>query len=181
MKKHILFFQGGAGQEDHAADEKMVASLRSHLDSTYSIHYPLLPEEAAPDFGRLKQIAHEISLREGEIILVGHSLGASMVLKYFSEVRRTKTIAGIFLISTPFWSGEEEWVQPLKLKPDFAEKLDQDIPLFLYHCKDDEVVPFVQFEEYKKRLSWATFRDIASGGHQLTQGLEAIANDIRSL
>ena len=80
MTKHILFIQGGAGEEDHAADAKLVASLRNCLGEAYVVHYPLLPEESKPDFGRKKQIANEISLIQSEIILVGHSLGACILL-----------------------------------------------------------------------------------------------------
>jgi hypothetical protein len=181
MAKHLLFFQGGAGQEDHEADKKMVTSLQAHLGSGYVIHYPFLPEDDSPGFGRLKQIAHEISLRADGLILLGHSLGASMLVKYFSENKITKNIAGIFLISTPFWSGEEDWVKPLKLQSDFAEKLDKQIPLFFYHCQDDEVVPFEQFKQYQKHLPWATFRAIPSGGHQFEKGLSPIADDVKSV
>ena len=181
MNTHILFFQGGGGQEDHEADAKMVASLQSHLGSNYEIHYPLLPNEEAPDFGRLKQIAHEISVSQEPLILVAHSLAASMLLKYLSEVNNTKQITGVFLIATPFWSGKEDWEKPLTLKPDFAERLDQQVPLSFYHCRDDQEVPFAQFELYKKYLPWATFCDIPSGGHQLDNGLKAIAHGIDSI
>lgn len=103
MDKHILFIQGGGGEEDHAADGKLVASLQKALGKRYDIRYPLLlNDESAPDFGRIKQIGKEISLIKDEIILVGHSLGASMLLKYLSESQVRHNIAGIFLIATPF-------------------------------------------------------------------------------
>lgn len=181
MKKHILFLQGGGGEEDHEADAKMVLSLQSHLDVDYEIHYPLLPNEELPDFGRAKQIAQAIAAREEELILAAHSLGASMLLKYLSENKITKKISGVFLMATPFWNGDEDWQKPLKLQSDFAKKLDQRIPLFFYQALDDEVVPLAQFDMYKKHLPWATFHEITSGGHQLANGLEEIAHDIQSL
>ena len=181
MKNYVLFFQGGGGQEDHDADQKMVASLQSYLSSEYEIRYPLLANEEAPDFGRIKQIAHEISVSKEPLILVAHSLGASSLLKYLSEFKITKTIAGIFLMATPFWSGKEEWEKPLKLESNFAEKLNKDIPLFFYHNHDDEEAPFAQFEHYKGLLPWATFRALPSGGHQFVKGLQAIADDIQGL
>jgi alpha-beta hydrolase superfamily lysophospholipase len=136
MNKQVLFIQGGGSEEDYAADAKLVASLKRHLGESYLVHYPLLPaDEAAPDFGRKKQIAKEISSIEGEVILAGHSLGASMLLKYLSESRVQKKIAGIFLISTPFWSGAEDWKQGFKLQENFADKLPKGVPIFLYHCR----------------------------------------------
>jgi predicted alpha/beta hydrolase family esterase len=181
MIKHVIFFQGGAGQEDYDADGKLVASLKLKLGSTYLVHYPLLSEEEAPDFGRRKQIGHEISIGEDDVILVGHSLGASMLLIYLSENKVRKKIAGIFLLSTAFWSGDEDWIEPLKLPPAFAERLDKKTPLFFYHCQDDEVVPFAQLAIYKRELPWASFREISVGGHQLDNDLTIVANDIKSL
>jgi predicted alpha/beta hydrolase family esterase len=181
MSKHIIFFHGGAGEEDYEADEKLVASLQSVLGATYSVRYPFLRNEETPDYGRRKQIGHEISASPEDVILVGHSLGASMLLVYLSENAIAKKIAGIFLIATPFWNGEEDWVKPLKLQSDYAEKLDKKIPLFFYHCLDDEEVPFAHFTIYRQQLPWASFREIPAGGHQLNNDLTLVAKDIKSI
>lgn len=181
MGKHVLFIQGGAGKEDHEADSKLVDSLHKILGEGYTIHYPFLPEGSAPDLGRMKQINKEISLLEGEIILIGHSLGASMLLKYLSEIEVGKKIAGLFLIATPFWSGDEDWKQGFKLQPNFADKLPKDVPIFLYHTRDDETVPFEQLSLYTKKLPSAIVREIPTGGHQLNNDLTTVANDIKSL
>ena len=122
MQYEVLFIQGGGGNEDYKADAKLVASLREALGNAYTVHYPLLSDDSSPDFGRRKQIGKEISLAKGEIILVGHSLGASMLLKYLSENEVKKKIAGIFLISTPFWTGQEDWKQGLKLSRRFSRQ-----------------------------------------------------------
>lgn len=181
MKRNILFIQGGGGEEDYAADAKLVTSLREVLGEAYAVHYPFLPDESTPDFGRRKQIAQEISSIKGEVILVGHSLGASMLLKYLSENEVEKKIAGIFLISTPFWSGDEDWKQGLKLQENFADKLPENVPIFLYHSKDDEEVPFDHLALYRQKLPQATVHEIASGGHQLNNDLTLVARDIKSL
>ena len=181
MSNSILFIQGGGGEEDYAADAKLVESLQKVLGEAYVVHYPPLPNESSPDFGRKKQIDKEISLMKGEVILVGHSLGASMLLKYLSESRIQKKIAGVFLISTPFWSGDEDWKQDLKLHKDFAKKLPKNVPIYLYHSKDDEEVPFDHLGLYSKNLPQATVREIANGGHQLNNDLTIVAKDIKSL
>lgn len=181
MNKHVLFIQGGGGKEDYEADAKLVTSLREALGEAYTVHYPLLSNESSPDFGRKKQIGKEISWIKGGIILVGHSLGASMLLKYFSEDEVKKKIAGIFLISTPFWSGDQDWKQGLKLHEDFPDTLPKNVTIFLYHCRDDEVVPFDHLSLYAQKLPQATVREIASGGHQLNNNLSLVAKDIKSL
>jgi predicted alpha/beta hydrolase family esterase len=84
MNKHILFIQGG-GNGGYETDKKLVTSLRKALGAAYEVHYPkMLHDETTPDFARqwLKQIGQEISSAADEMILAGHSLGASMLLKY---------------------------------------------------------------------------------------------------
>jgi len=179
--KLILFIQGG-GEGGYEADRALVNSLKTILGNRYQISYPeILSDESAPDFGWTKQIGREISKVNDDFILVGHSLGASMILKYLSENPVNKKIEGIFLIATPFWSGKEEWKAGLKLKSNFATKLPVDVPIFLYHCQDDEEVPFSHFGRYKREITQANFREIKNGGHQLNNDLTLIAEDIRSL
>lgn len=181
MKKQVLFIQGG-GEDGYEADLSLVASLQNELGEDYEIFYPKMPDdETAPDFGWLQEIENEMAKLNDDLIVVGHSLGASMLLKYFSENKVSKIVSGIFLIATPFWKGKEEWVQGLKLQADFAQNLPQHIPVFLYQCLDDEVVTLDQFVIYKQQLPWASFREIESGGHQLDNDLSLIAKDIRSL
>ncbi len=180
-KDNILFIQGG-GEEGYIADSKLAASLQDNLGDSYAVKYPKLQmDETSPDFGWLKQIGKEISLTQGQIILAGHSLGASMLLKYLSENDVKKKILGVFLISTPFWSGNEDWVQGLKLQEGFADGLPKNIPIFLYHCCDDKIIPSSHLSLYRQMLPSAIFREIVSGGHQFNNDLTIVAKDIKSL
>lgn len=182
INKQVLFIQGGGSQEDYQADKHLVASLQELLGEAYRVHYPRLPtDESVPDLGRIKQIGHQISRLEGELIMVGHSLGASMLLKYVSEIKvKIKPIA-IFLIATPFWSGDEDWKKGFKLAENFVDKVARELPVFLYHSQDDEEVPFAHLALYRQKMPWATFRELPSGGHQLGNDLTMVANDIKSL
>ncbi len=177
---HVLFIQGG-GEKGYEADEKLVNSLRRALDDSYKVYYPRMnTDESLPDFGWLQQIENEIMASSDGIILVGHSLGASFLLKYLSEKEVKNTIKGIFLISTPFWSGNADWIQGLKLNEDFNDKLSKDLPIFMYHCRDDDTIPFSNFIHFKSELSWVTFCAFEQGGHQLNNDLSLIAKDIKS-
>jgi uncharacterized protein len=181
MNHQVLFIQGGGSEEDYIADAKLVSSLREHLGSDYEVIYPALPNESAPDFGRTRQIAEQIGMLHDGLILAGHSLGASMLLKYLSENQIEKRIAGLFLIATPFWSGEEEWKQAFRLQDDFAEHLPPQVPVFLYHSRDDDEVSFDHLAIYQRSIPGAIVREIAKGGHQLGNNLQPVADDIRSL
>ncbi|HRP57213.1 alpha/beta hydrolase [Agriterribacter sp.] len=179
--KKLLFIQGG-GNNGYGADEALVASLKQHLGKGYQINYPKIQsDETALDFGWTKQIGLHIDSIGRDLILVGHSFGASMILKYLSEHPVNKTIEGIFLLATPFWSGNEEWQKGLQLRDHFADSLPDEAPLFLYHCRDDEEVPFSHLDQYRRKLNKATFRDIPGGGHQFNNDLFYIAGDIKTL
>jgi pimeloyl-ACP methyl ester carboxylesterase len=56
-----------------------------------------------------------------------------------------------------------------------------DVPVFLYHCRDDKIVPFAHLSLYARELPQATIRAISEGGHQLGEDLTPIARDIESL
>jgi len=181
MKKQVLFIQGG-GDDGYAADAKMVDSLKAALGNGYEVRYPQMQsDESVSDYGWPAQIGKEINDVEEEVILVGHSLGASLILKYLSETKVRKKISGIFLIATPFWSGDEEWVRGLILRQDFAAKLPGNTPIFLYHSKDDEEVPFEHLSLYAQRLPQARVHEIEKGGHQINEDLTLVAGDIKGL
>lgn len=181
MANQILFFHGGGSREDFEADKKLVESLEGYLGPSYVVHYPYLPNDGSLDMGRRQQIHQAILESDDGVILVAHSFGASMLLACLSEFDIKRNVAGIFLLATPFWEGSEDWVKPFKLRADFAEKLDKDIPLFFYHCEDDEEVPIAQFHIYEQQLPWAPFREIANGGHQFDNDLNIVADDIRAI
>ena len=181
MSKQILFIQG-AGEGGYEADQELVASLQAALGEGYMISYPEMQwDESAADFGWTKQIGEKIAKADNGLILVGHSFGASMILKYLSETTINKKLKGIFLLAAPFWSGGEAWKAGLKLKSDFADNLPAGVAFFLYHCKDDDEVPISHFYQYRKKLTQANFREIKSGAHQLGNDLTVVAEDIRSL
>lgn len=152
MNKQILFIQGG-GDGGYEADKALVNSLQENLGNEYNINYPeIKSEESKPDFGWTQQTDKKISKIKSNVFIVGHSFGASMILKYLSENSVNKKIKGIFLISTPFWSGNEDWQIGLKLQGDFADKLPNEVPIFFYHCQDDEEIPFSHLDHYKQLI-----------------------------
>jgi len=181
MKKQVLFIQGG-GSDGYEADAKLAASLQQALGNGYEVIYPeMQTDDTAPDFGWLRQIGEEIGKLRDNVILVAHSLGASLLLKYLSENNMSKKITGIFLVATPFWSGKQEWIQGLKLEPGFAGKLPENSRFFFYQCRDDDEVPFDHLGIYREKLPGASFREIESGGHQLNNDLQLVAKDIKNL
>lgn len=181
MTKQVLFIQGG-GNAGYAVDTILVKSLKQALGPDYDVRYPeIKPDETAPDFGWPSQIGEQIDKLEDGLVLVAHSVGASLLLKYLSENKVAKKIAGIFLLATPFWNGDEEWKRGLKLNSDFARHLPKNVPIYFYHNPDDEEVPFDNLNIYREKLPTAIFREKASNGHQFNNDLTLVAADIKRL
>ncbi|MBZ4191991.1 alpha/beta hydrolase [Niabella beijingensis] len=183
MSKQVLFIQGG-GDDGFTADAPLAASLQEALGAAYQVHYPQVQaDEIIMEVARqwLHHIDKQIAAASDGLILTGHSLGGSMLLKYLSENTVRITIAGVFLVAPPYWNGDQDWVQPLKLQEGFPAQLPKDIPLFFYQCRDDEVVPFDHFTRYRQQLPRSVFRELPSGGHQFNDDLSIVATDIESL
>ena len=184
MTKHVLLIQG-AGTGACEEDKKLAASLTKSLGTDYEVHYPaMVDEENAPYEQWTQQIEQELAAMQGPIILVGHSVGASVLIKWLSETEVRTPIGGIFLTATPFWGGNGwlyEGYEELALPEEPATKLPTGVSIFLYHCRDDETVPFDHLAHYAQVLPQATVRELAAGGHQLNNDLSEVARDIKTL
>jgi predicted alpha/beta hydrolase family esterase len=181
MKKHVLFIHG-AGEGAYEADKKLAASLQHSLGPAYEVHYPAMPDEENAPYEQWKQhIEHELATMQEPIVLVGHSVGASIITKCMSEIELQKPLTGIFLIATPFWGGKGwryDGYEELALPEGFAARLPKGAALFLYHSRDDEVVPFSHLALYAELLPHATVREFDGRGHQFANDLSEVAADI---
>ena len=183
MTKHVLFIHGGGGEAAYEEDRLLVASLQNVLGAAYDVHYPKMPLEESAEYSDWKaQIATELSaLDDDQVILVAHSVGGSILLKYLSEEQVGKTIAGLFLLAAPYFGGDENWnYAEMNLPQDFAAKLLAIPRIFLYHSRDDQVVPFAHFALYAAKLPQATIRVFDRRGHQFGNDLAEVAEDIGS-
>ena len=181
MKRQVLLIHGG-GQGAFEEDKKLAASLQDVLGAAYNVRYPEMPDADSPEYESWKeQIAKELAALDGEVILVGHSLGGSILLKYLSEVKVEKPVVGLFLIAAPYWGAEEWEVNEYALQDDFASKLPRELPVFLYHSCDDPVVPFAHLALYTEKLGQATIREFDGRGHQFNDDLAEVAQNIKGL
>jgi hypothetical protein len=180
ITKQILFIHGGGGEGAYDEDGILAASLQNALGAAYEVRYPKMPLEESATYADWKaQIAMELSALDEHIILVAHSVGGSILLKYLAEEQVEKPIAGLFLLATPYFGGDEIWNYPeMNLPQDFATKLPSIPRIFLYHSRDDETVPFAHLALYTAKLPQAIVRIFDGRGHQFGNDLADVANDI---
>jgi predicted alpha/beta hydrolase family esterase len=180
--RQVLFVQGGGTGTHDAWDNKLVASLEQALGPEYQIRYPRMPREADPDPAAwTKTIAREISKLGDGVFLVGHSVGAAVLLDYLAGAARERRVAGVFLISTPF-IGDGGWPsEGLRPTRQVAVAFHGRAPLYFYQGSDDDTVPLAHAELFATAFPGATIRRLPGRNHQLNDDLAEVAHDIADL
>jgi predicted alpha/beta hydrolase family esterase len=181
VRKQILFIHGAGNQHNPLGSGKLVASLRQQLGSDYLVLAPDMPDPDHPRYLPWRdQIEQELGKLDVDALLIGHSLGGSMLLKCLAEGTYQKPIAGLFLVAVPYW-GKQDWELEYAVPDDFASRLPPIRQLFLYHSRSDEDVPFSSLRHYQEQLPQATVRVLDGKEHSFTEGLPLLAQDIKRL
>lgn len=182
MAKQVLFIQGaGEGVHDRW-DDKLVASLERELGESYAVRYPRMPGEDDPGYSAWKValIGEFESLEDGSI-LVGHSIGGTILIHVLAEQPPKQRFDGLFVIAAPF-VGEGGWPSDdIADCKDFSECLPPGVPVYLYHGADDAVAPAAHVHLYAKAIPNAVVRTFERRDHQLNNDMSEVARDIRSL
>jgi predicted alpha/beta hydrolase family esterase len=182
MARQVLFVQGaGEGVHDRW-DSKLVASLERELGESYAVRYPRMPGEDDPGYAAWKAalLREFVSLEDGAI-LVGHSVGGTILIHVLAEKAPTLKVGGIFLIAASF-IGEGGWPSDdIDDCKDFSERLPPGIPIYLYHGADDAEVPTAHLHLYAKAIPHAVVHTLERRDHQLNNDLSDVARDIRSV
>src|SRR5437762_7900209 len=109
MRRQLLFVQGGGAGAHDEWDDKLVESLGRELGSDFEIHYPRMPNEDDPAYVAWKAtLEKEFATLDDDAILVGHSLGGTILVNDLAQSRSDRQFGAIFLIAAPF-VGEGGW------------------------------------------------------------------------
>lgn len=182
MTKQVLFIQGGGAGTHDEWDNKLVGSLEQELGLDYEIRYPRMPNEADPKYALWKAaLKKEFAKLPDEAILVGHSIGAAILINVLAEESSNLSLSGIFLIAAPFvgeggWSSED--IDPVS---DLGARLQESWRIYLYHGSEDDTAPFGHIDLYQKAIPQAVVRRLAGRNHQLNDDMSEVAADIRRL
>ena len=179
----LLFVQGGGGKGVHDEwDSKLVESLARSLGPSYDIRYPRMPNEDDPKFAQWKAaLRRELDKLDAGAVLVGHSIGATILIHSLAENPPARVPAGIFLISMPF-IGEGGWPSDeIEPKPDLGAKLPPQSPVYIYEGSADDIVPAKHADLNAQAIPQAVQRKLAGRDHQLNNDMSEVAADIREL
>ena len=180
--RQFLFIQGGGSGAHDEWDDKLVASLRRELGPSYEVRYPRMPDEDDPSFALWSAaIRSEIVALTPDAVLVGHSIGGSILMGALADQAPEQDLAAIILISAPFvgeggWPGDE-----FALRADLGARLPRDVPVHVFHGLDDETAPAAHADLYARAIRQAEIHRLPGRDHQLGNDLSDVADVIRGL
>jgi serine hydrolase len=179
MPRNVLVIHGAGEPRRRRGKVYWQPLLGDALGPGYLVKAPRMPRPADPQYGIWARRIAELIAGTRKPILVGHSFGASVLLKYLSEAKPQPALAGLFLVATPFWGPD---FTEFALPPDFGVRLRDVAPLYLYHSRDDPEVPLEQLERYSRALPQAIVRVLDGRGHEFNQPeFPELTADIRRL
>lgn len=183
MPKTVLFIHSAGAQGPKQGSSGFLATLEKSLGAGYSVRHPEMPKPEKPEYNAWKVlIGKELSKVETGGVLVGHSLGGSVLLKYLAEEQCARTFSALFLVAAPYW-GLPKWNRDdFILERGFSRKVTQVRKIFIYHTKDDKIISQEHVDRYAKTIPHATIRIVEGYGHGFeTRECPELTADIRSL
>lgn len=142
------------------------SSLQEKLGKKYQVLMPSMPNTTNAKYSEWSIWFNHISeIFTDEVILIGHSLGASFLTKYLSENELKVKIDKLILIAAPYDDETIEDLTDFKIT-EISEKLkSQSKKITIFHGSDDPVVPILDQEKYKQALPNATFITLSAPEH----------------
>lgn len=182
MKRQLLFIQGGGTGAHDEWDDKLVESLRRELGSDYEIRYPRMPNEDDPSYAGWKPtLEQELAALDDRAILVGHSVGGTILVNTLAEQPTGRAFGALFLIAAPF-VGDGGWPSDeLKLPHDLGERLPRGLPVHIFHGSEDETAPPSHAELYARAVPQSRIHRLPGRDHQLNNDLREVATAIKAL
>lgn len=159
-------------------------NLQENLWEDYEVIRISLPKTLWCDYHEWKIIFEKYQKYfQANSLFIWHSLWGIFLLKYFSDFPENNNAFSFFLVWTPLTSSSEEVLGNFSLEEQKLQFFPNQEKIFFYHSKDDEVVEFSDFEEYKKVFPQAHFRAFENYGHffNTVENFRACEEDIKSL
>ena len=171
--RRALWLHGaGAGARD-APFEAVVACLGDGVE----IIAPQLGEPDATAWGAA--VGKLLDQLPEDTLLIGHSLGASTLLKTVAEGRPRRRAPALFGLAPPFW-GANGWDHAsFALPANSTDALTGIGAIHLYHSSRDEIVDMSHSDLYAAALPRAVCRIVPGADHMFSgSSLGIVAADL---
>jgi pimeloyl-ACP methyl ester carboxylesterase len=177
--RQILFIQGGGSGAHDEWDDRLVDSLRRKLGDRCEVRYPRMPHEDDPRYAAWSAaLLRELTALDDGAVVVGHSVGGTILVHALAEHPPEQRLAAIVLIAAPFvgpggWPGNE-----FDLPDDLGARLPQGVPVHVFHGLDDETAPPLHADLYARVIPQARVHRLPGRDHQLNDDLTEVADTI---
>jgi len=200
MKPQILIIHGGStypSYEEYLTNlknkdvklERIKATrdwkdtFQEKIGNEYDVFVPNMPNKTNAQYNEWKIWFEKIIDKLNDnLILVGHSLGGSFLVRYLSENDLSRKIKALFLISTPH--DDQNLSEPLvefNVQLSLERLVKQCPKIYLINSKDDPVVPESELEKYKKELPNAEVIMLENRGHFWQEELPELVGLIKKI
>ncbi|MBF05329.1 hypothetical protein CL644_01325 [bacterium] len=149
---------------DVLSAEKWRDRYEEFLDADWNIIRPRMPSPQNAKYPEWELWFEKYIIHlENEITLVGHSLGATFLAQYLSEHILPKSIRSLHLVAPAF-----DGVGGFGLTEMVSNVSKQVSKVYIYHSKDDSLVPYEDSVQLQTLLPKAEFVQFYERGHFLT-------------
>ncbi len=204
MKKQILYIHGGEAFSNYdnylehlrtipiddplneaPPRKKWKMWLKEKLQDTHEMYMPSMPSPGNAKYNEWKiWFERYFEFLREDVILIGHSQGGYFLAKYLSENTMPAKVKAVYLLAAPFCredSGGEDGGD-FEFEPNNLHKLEEQCEkVFIYHSKDDFVVPYEHGLKFKEKLPEAVFVTFNDKNHFLDEELPEILDSIHEL
>ncbi len=200
MKKQVFYIHGGDSYSDHDAFladlrtriprdlpalpkmPRWTETLRKDLGDEYEVFMPSMPNSQNAKYEEWKiWFDRHFDYLEGEVILIGWSLGGMFFSKYLTEESFPFSIKVLILLAPPFEPIEEDedcgnFIFDTDNLSILAEKAKN---IVIMHSQDDFVVPYEHALKYKGALPQAELITFEDKNHFLIPEFPELINKIK--
>jgi len=182
-KQYVAFLKSIEIDFERMASKGWKDTLDKKLGRGFEVVLPRMPNAYNAKYLEWKIWFEKIiPFFKNKIVLIGHSLGGIFLAKYLSENKFPKKILATFLVAAPYDDKNADYsLADFALKKDLNLLQNQSEKLFIYQSKDDDVVPFADFEKYKKALPDAIFREFKNKRHFNQKNFPEIIREIKKV
>ncbi len=158
-------------------------SLEDELGKKFEVFLLKMPNPKNAKYNEWKILFDKIArLLRNNVILIGHSLGGVFLVKYLSENKFPKKILASMLVAAPYEQKDAEEFLGNFVVSNNLEKFEKQVgKIFVYHSKDDPIVPYIDFEKYQKTLPGAVVRRFKKRGHFTQPKFPELVRDIKMI
>jgi predicted alpha/beta hydrolase family esterase len=177
----VLFVQGGGAGAHDEWDHKLVETLSRQLWPDYEVRYPRMPDEDEPTYsGWCMAIRREMKALHDGAVVVGHSLGGTILVNALAEEPANRELGAIALVAAPFvgtggWPGDE-----FETPQNLGARLPEGVPVHVFQGVQDQTTPPSHADLYIRVIPQAHLHRLPGRDHQLNDDLSDVARMITS-